>query len=190
MTRWHRSLTSRRPSSSIPRCRSPSTSSSSASGSTTTPLPITEMPSGQKIPEGTRCSLKVPPGFITVCPALLPPEKRAVTWAFSARTSTILPLPSSPHWPPSTAHTGILSSSYRESGPRRASESIAQGGRPRGLPSRQALLYWRSSTSRFPGHAKFTPYATGPNTSSTLIRNPATFADAIVSPRPAVRSFT
>src|SRR3990170_6951828 len=43
-----------------------------------------------------------------VWPALFPAEYLATIWAFSARRSTILPLPSSPHWPPTTTVTGIL----------------------------------------------------------------------------------
>ena len=42
-----------------------------------------------------------------VWPALFPAEYRATIFAFSARRSTILPLPSSPHWPPTTTIAGI-----------------------------------------------------------------------------------
>src|SRR5258708_5981629 len=38
--------------------------------------------------------------MMTVCPALWPPAYRATMEKFSERTSTILPLPSSPHWAP------------------------------------------------------------------------------------------
>src|SRR5262249_7442840 len=42
------------------------------------------------------------PLMMTVCPALCPPAYRATTANRSDRTSTILPLPSSPHWAPTT----------------------------------------------------------------------------------------
>src|SRR3954451_19481261 len=42
-----------------------------------------------------------------VWPALLPPWKRTITSAFSARRSVILPLPSSPHWAPTMTIDGI-----------------------------------------------------------------------------------
>src|SRR5882724_7043897 len=38
--------------------------------------------------------------MMTVWPALWPPAYRATMEKFSERTSTILPLPSSPHWAP------------------------------------------------------------------------------------------
>src|SRR5271166_4564163 len=46
------------------------------------------------------------PWMVTVCPALWPPEYRATSLNRSERTSTILPLPSSPHWAPTT--TAVL----------------------------------------------------------------------------------
>src|SRR4029453_7925638 len=42
-----------------------------------------------------------------VWPALWPPLKRATTWTFSVRRSTIFPLPSSPHWAPTTTMLGM-----------------------------------------------------------------------------------
>ena len=44
----------------------------------------------------------VPPSMTSVCPALWPPWKRATAAALSVSRSTILPLPSSPHWVPTT----------------------------------------------------------------------------------------
>src|SRR6201989_2187637 len=38
----------------------------------------------------------------SVWPALWPPWKRTTPWAWSVIQSTILPLPSSPHWVPTT----------------------------------------------------------------------------------------
>src|SRR4030042_1576898 len=60
------------------------------------------------MPDGVRRSLNVPWGLTTVWPALSPPEKRTTYLAFSDSISTILPLPSSPHWAPITATTGIF----------------------------------------------------------------------------------
>src|SRR5216683_4401773 len=47
----------------------------------------------------------------SVWPALWPPWKRTTTSARSESQSTILPLPSSPHWAPTTATLAIRSSS-------------------------------------------------------------------------------
>src|SRR5665647_2650072 len=57
-----------------------------------------------------RCSLNSSPSRTIVWPALLPPWKRATTSAFSASRSVILPLPSSPHWAPTTTVPGTLPS--------------------------------------------------------------------------------
>jgi len=84
-------------------CASPSISASRAQGSTTTPLPITDSLPGRTMPEGSRLSLKVRPPMTRVWPALWPPWKRTTTSARSLSQSTILPLPSSPHWEPITA---------------------------------------------------------------------------------------
>src|SRR5262245_20570059 len=45
----------------------------------------------------------------SVCPALWPPWKRTTTSARALSQSTILPLPSSPHWAPITATFAIRS---------------------------------------------------------------------------------
>ena len=52
-----------------------------------------------------------------VWPALWPPLKRATTWTFSVSRSTILPLPSSPHWAPAITMFGMMRTSafYAES---------------------------------------------------------------------------
>src|SRR5665648_1290531 len=57
-----------------------------------------------------RWSLNSSPSRTIVWPALLPPWKRATTSAFSASRSVILPLPSSPHWAPTTTVPGTLPS--------------------------------------------------------------------------------
>src|SRR5438034_7449704 len=54
------------------------------------------------IPDGIWCSTNSPAPVSTVWPALAPPWYRTTRSARSARTSTILPLPSSPHWAPTT----------------------------------------------------------------------------------------
>src|SRR5690606_24745333 len=48
------------------------------------------------------------PSTTRVCPALLPPAKRATSSASAASTSTTLPLPSSPHCAPTTASAVIV----------------------------------------------------------------------------------
>src|SRR6185437_3680517 len=53
-------------------------------------------------PQGTSWSTNFFPPMMTVCPALWPPAYRATTEKRPERTSTILPLPSSPHWAPRT----------------------------------------------------------------------------------------
>src|SRR3954447_16210603 len=74
----------------------------SAQGSTTTPLPMIEsLP--RTTPEGSSESLYVLPSMTSVWPALWPPWKRTTTSARSDSQSTTLPLPSSPHWAPTTA---------------------------------------------------------------------------------------
>ena len=59
-------------------CTSRLTSSSSSAASTprsmTTPLPMTQVQSGLRMPEGNRCRTNFSPFTTTVCPALLPPE--------------------------------------------------------------------------------------------------------------------
>src|SRR5207249_7575087 len=54
------------------------------------------------MPEGMRCSTVFLPAMTSVCPALCPPWKRTTPCARSVSQSTILPLPSSPHWVPMT----------------------------------------------------------------------------------------
>src|SRR5262249_45539139 len=71
-------------------------------GSTTTPLPITDSFPLRTTPEGSSDSLYVTPLMTSVWPALCPPWKRTTMSARSESQSTILPLPSSPHWAPMT----------------------------------------------------------------------------------------
>src|SRR5437667_381562 len=54
------------------------------------------------IPDGIWCSTNSPAPVSTVWPALAPPWYRTTRSARSASTSTIFPLPSSPHWAPTT----------------------------------------------------------------------------------------
>src|SRR5215207_4242076 len=53
-----------------------------------------------------RWNFHVSPSRTIVWPALLPPWKRTTTSARSARRSTTLPLPSSPHWAPTMTVPG------------------------------------------------------------------------------------
>src|SRR3569832_75048 len=55
------------------------------------------------MPLGIRCSAVFTPLITSVCPALWPPWKRTTPCAISVSQSTSLPLPSSPHWVPTTA---------------------------------------------------------------------------------------
>src|ERR1700712_2309144 len=54
------------------------------------------------MPEGISRRMVFLPPIISVWPALWPPWKRTTPWAWSVNQSTILPLPSSPHWVPTT----------------------------------------------------------------------------------------
>src|SRR3569832_992690 len=54
------------------------------------------------MPLGIRCSAVFTPLITSVCPALWPPWKRTTPCAISVSQSTSLPLPSSPHWVPTT----------------------------------------------------------------------------------------
>ena len=63
---------------------------------------LTFMTPGRKIPTGRRWVAYFSLPILTECPALAPPQYRATTSACSVRKSTIFPLPSSPHWSPTT----------------------------------------------------------------------------------------
>src|SRR5262245_35423683 len=76
-------------------------------GSMTTPQPTTHRQPLCKIPEGIVCSTYFSRPTTTVCPALLPPEKRTTTFTWGVITSTTLPLPSSPHCAPITTMFGM-----------------------------------------------------------------------------------
>src|SRR6476620_10251797 len=54
------------------------------------------------MPLGMRCSAVLTPLMTSVWPALWPPWKRTTPCAISVSPSTSLPLPSSPHWVPTT----------------------------------------------------------------------------------------
>src|SRR3569623_1457621 len=54
------------------------------------------------MPLGMRCSAVFTPLITSVWPALWPPWKRTTPCAISVSQSTNLPLPSSPHWVPTT----------------------------------------------------------------------------------------
>ena len=67
-----------------------------------TPLPMRHSASGRRMPEGIRCRTVFLPLITSVWPALWPPWKRTTAPISSVSRSTILPLPSSPHWAPRT----------------------------------------------------------------------------------------
>ena len=79
-----------------------SISSRSACRSSTTPLPMIDSLPGRNTPDGSNESLYVIPSITSVWPALWPPWNRTTMSACSDSQSTILPLPSSPHWEPTT----------------------------------------------------------------------------------------
>src|SRR6266581_6291504 len=54
------------------------------------------------MPEGISCRAVFTPLMTSVWPALWPPWKRTTPCAWSVSQSTTLPLPSSPHWVPTT----------------------------------------------------------------------------------------
>src|ERR1700694_4582839 len=57
------------------------------------------------MPEGMSWNLNSPCSVMTVWPALFPPWERMTMSALAARKSMTLPLPSSPHWPPTRMMT-------------------------------------------------------------------------------------
>src|SRR3990172_97195 len=106
---WQRPETRRRAGSrSTPRSRSFSISASSTRGSTTTPGPIRFTVPGRRMPAGTTCSTVASPSTTSVWPALFPPWKRTTRSARMASQSTILPLPSSPHWAPTATSVATV----------------------------------------------------------------------------------
>src|SRR5271154_6320365 len=84
-----------------------SISGSSAQGSTTTPLPITDSLPSRTTPDGSSDRLYSTLPMTSVWPALWPPWKRTTTSARLDSQSTIFPLPSSPHWTPTTTTFAI-----------------------------------------------------------------------------------
>src|SRR5215831_3839954 len=83
--------------------------------------------------------MNVPRSLITVWPAFDPPWKRTTASASRAKMSTILPLPSSPHWAPMTTRLAIhidlkkmpwLSSRPGSEGHGRDRPNVCQGAYP------------------------------------------------------------
>src|SRR3954469_22150105 len=72
------------------------------------------------MPLGIRCSAVFTPLITRVWPALWPPWKRTTPWAISVSQSTSLPLPSSPHWVPTTTtlrpFVFVIANSFRLKG--------------------------------------------------------------------------
>src|SRR6185312_11099588 len=123
----------------------------SAQGSTTTPLPMIDSFSGRTTPDGKRLSRYSTLPITSVWPALWPPWKRPTTSARCDSQSTILPLPSSPHWAPSTATLAMS-----EPSPRRATSRSSQRDdlvtiKP--MAATEALRFGRGILHRHqPGH--------------------------------------
>src|SRR4051794_24657485 len=116
MIRWALPESLMRPGSR-PSCSSWSTSSRNEAGSSTTPSAMTGTTWERAIPDGTRCSFRVMSPMMTVWPALLPPAYRTTKSARSARTSTNLPLLSSPHCIPTTTVAGTWQKPTRTAPP-------------------------------------------------------------------------
>ena len=76
---------------------------------------------GRARPPAPRAAPSCSPSTTSVWPALLPPWKRTTSCACGASQSTILPLPSSPHWAPTA--TSVVTSRA----PRAARRSCAGG---------------------------------------------------------------
>ena len=91
-----------RSNTGTPRAASMSASFSSAGSDRTTPLPMKHCRCWRRMPDGISDRMVFSPSMTSVWPALCPPWKRATAVARSVSRSTILPLPSSPHWAPMT----------------------------------------------------------------------------------------
>src|SRR4029450_13639560 len=101
----------------------------------TTPLPMIDNLPSRTTPDGSNDSLYVEPLITRVCPALWPPWKRTTISACSESQSTILPLPSSPHWDPTTTTFAIrtlpcTSARTLGTGSHRPGPPSATGGSP------------------------------------------------------------
>src|SRR5512138_1615845 len=68
---------------------------------------LLEVP-GWRIPAGMRWRTVFSPPTTSVWPALFPPWNRTTTSASCVSRSTIFPLPSSPHWAPTTTTFGMF----------------------------------------------------------------------------------
>src|SRR5271163_2100242 len=68
------------------------------------------------MPDGMRWNFHSSSPRTIVWPALLPPWKRTTASPRSASRSVILPLPSSPHWAPTTTIPGIAAQCMSRSG--------------------------------------------------------------------------
>src|SRR6187455_690403 len=84
------------------------------------------------IPLGMSCSAVLTPLMTRVWPALWPPWKRTTPCAWSVSQSTILPLPSSPHWVPMTttffAMSGFLDEPFAGAAHEPALAAVLAGG--------------------------------------------------------------
>ncbi len=83
----------------------------------------------------------------SVWPALWPPWKRTTTSARSLSQSTILPLPSSPHWAPITTTFAMVQNPPRQGKPRRRSQRVLPG--PLHCADKGSSAGWQGS----PGYA-------------------------------------
>src|SRR4051812_602921 len=95
---------------STPRASSPSISLKRTARSTTTPLPMTGVTDGVSTPAGSRWRAYFSSPMTMVWPALLPPLYLTTKSTWSPSRSVALPLPSSPHWAPSSTIAGMTSS--------------------------------------------------------------------------------
>ena len=93
---------------SCPLAANASASCWNSTGSSTTPLPMILILPPWKIPDGIERSTYFSPLNSSVWPAFGPPWKRVMTSYFGVRTSTTLPLPSSPHCNPNNTSTDFM----------------------------------------------------------------------------------
>src|ERR1700692_1969043 len=133
MTMWARSLVTRL-AVVTPSAWRRSTSIRNTLGSTTTPCPMTHIVEGLRMPLGMRWNLYSFPPVTTVWPALLPPCERTTMSTRSESRSMTLPLPSSPHCPPTRMVTLIAAPTLTEA------PECALGGPESGQPVSPSVL--------------------------------------------------
>src|SRR5690606_2431287 len=145
-------LTFSRERTSTPASSSSAISFISAAGESTTPLPIRHSASSRRMPDGIRWSTVFLPPITSVWPALCPPWKRTTPPMSCVSRSTILPLPSSPHWAPITTTDWPMAAcslnGKKPAVPRAADPSgfcgLSRLSAPAASPGRPRVQPWRT----------------------------------------------